>query len=65
MRPTPTRNAQVPVPPARPVVSVSRNAHSCGGTSRTAPCDSDLKQIAGQLRQCADLGASHDGDGAP
>ena len=63
MRPTPTRNAQVPVPPASPVVSVSRNAHSCGGTSRTAPCDkvSSRSPAAPPVRSAP---RSRDGDGA-
>ena len=58
MRPTPTRKAQVPVPPERPVVSVSRKAHSSAERRGICAIRHDFEQIVRQLRQCADIGAA-------
>src|ERR1035437_523236 len=47
MEPTPVRKACVPVPPARPVVSVSRKAHRVGWALATVPAESGWSRSSG------------------
>ena len=47
MEPTPIRKAYVPVPPARPVVSVSRKAHRAGGALATVAAESGPSRSSG------------------
>ncbi len=62
MRPTPIRNAQVPVPPESPVVSVSRKAHSedgaCGIGSAAGSAERDASRSVRQIGQRSDIGAA-------
>ena len=58
MRPTPTRNAYVPEPPAKPVVSVSRKHHFWGGTPRIWPFEMGSQQIVREALQIHDAYAA-------
>jgi hypothetical protein len=46
--PIPIRKAQVPVPPERPVVSVSRKAQRSGGEAGISPLDMDGRRFPGR-----------------
>src|SRR5437667_271669 len=47
IEPTPIRNAYVPVPPASPVVSVSRNAQRVGCARGIVPAERDSSKSSG------------------
>ena len=55
MLPTPIRNAQVPEPPASPVVSVSRKAQVVGWARGMAPAESESRRSCGEFDQIGDF----------